>query len=260
MDSRRGLGGDVVAVFVHGVPETPRVWDDLRAQLTVPSIALRLPGFGGPWPRDFTVDKDSYADWLAGELAKLDGPIDLVGHDWGALLTLRIATTARVPLRSWAVDVASVYHPDYVWHPFAAAMVLPGVGEQTLAARRGADPEDAAGPVARQIGQGVPREVAVEMAAQLDEVMSRSILGLYRSAAPNLSVHWTAEGPTPSPGLVIIPTADKFDDEPHARQMAQRLRARVAVFEGRTHWWMFDPSGTVARTLEDFWRFARSGA
>jgi pimeloyl-ACP methyl ester carboxylesterase len=245
----------VTAVFVHGVPETPSVWDDLRAQLTVPSIALRLPGFGSPWPPDFTADKDSYADWLAAELTKLDGPIDLVGHDWGALLAWRIATTARVRLHSWTIDVASVFHPDYVWHPFAAAMLQPGVGEQMLAARRTADSDDPAGPVARQIGQGVPREVAVAMAAELDEVMIRSILGLYRSAAPNLSVHWDAVGPTPSPGLVLIPTADRFDDEPRARQTAQRLGARIAVFEGRTHWWMFDPSGAVAGTLEDFWRF-----
>jgi hypothetical protein len=30
-----------------------------------------------------------------------------MGHDWGALLTLRLATTAAVELNSWAVDVAS---------------------------------------------------------------------------------------------------------------------------------------------------------
>ncbi|MEV6376256.1 alpha/beta fold hydrolase [Micromonospora musae] len=246
----------MTVVFVHGVPETPRVWADLRAQLTVPSVALSLPGFGNPLPSGFDPDKDGYAGWLADELQRLDGPIDLVGHDWGALLVLRIATTAQVPLRSWVVDVASVYHPGYVWHPWATSLWEAGAGEEVLAARRAAGPDDPAGSVAFQTGLGVPREAAVEMAAAHDEVMSRAILGLYRSAAPNVSADWGAEAttPTPSPGLVVIATGDAVEDEPRAREMAQRLGARVARFEGRTHWWMFDPSGTVARTLEDFWR------
>ena len=34
-------------VFVHGVPETPAVWDALRAHLHRDDlIALQLPGFG----------------------------------------------------------------------------------------------------------------------------------------------------------------------------------------------------------------------
>jgi len=37
------------AVFVHGVPETPAVWDRLRVELHRDDvIALQLPGFGCP--------------------------------------------------------------------------------------------------------------------------------------------------------------------------------------------------------------------
>lgn len=37
-------------VFVHGVPETPSLWNPLRALLPEDSVALRLPGFGSPRP------------------------------------------------------------------------------------------------------------------------------------------------------------------------------------------------------------------
>ena len=33
-------------VFVHGVPETFVIWDEVRANLDVASVALSMPGFG----------------------------------------------------------------------------------------------------------------------------------------------------------------------------------------------------------------------
>jgi hypothetical protein len=44
-------------------------------------------------------------------LTQLEGPVDVLGYDIGALLTLRIATAFDLPLRSWIVDVANVFHP-----------------------------------------------------------------------------------------------------------------------------------------------------
>jgi hypothetical protein len=58
----------VAAVFVHGFPETSRIWDSLRGILGRDSIALALPGFGSPRPARFTAMKDAYAEWLADEL------------------------------------------------------------------------------------------------------------------------------------------------------------------------------------------------
>ena len=38
-------------VLVHGVPETPAVWDPLRSKLSRDDVvALQLPGFGCPRP------------------------------------------------------------------------------------------------------------------------------------------------------------------------------------------------------------------
>ena len=82
------------AVLVHGVPETAEVWDPLRGELARDDVvALRLPGFGCPWPDGFGATKEEYAAWLVAEVAALDGPVDLVGHDWGGGLVNRLVST-----------------------------------------------------------------------------------------------------------------------------------------------------------------------
>ena len=59
------------AVLVHGVPETPVVWDPLRACLSRTDVAaLRLPGFGAPAPSGFKATKEDYMQWLTAELER----------------------------------------------------------------------------------------------------------------------------------------------------------------------------------------------
>ena len=58
-----------------------------------------------------------------------------MGHDWGAALTYRVATTRGDLLRSWAADVANVMHPDYTWHDFARIWQTPGEGEEFFASQ-----------------------------------------------------------------------------------------------------------------------------
>jgi pimeloyl-ACP methyl ester carboxylesterase len=102
-------------VFVHGFPETSRIWDSLRAILESDSIALALPGFEFPRPDGFTATEDAYAEWLTDRLNDIGESIDLVGHDVGALISIRVATALEVDLRSFVVDVPNIYHPDFVW-------------------------------------------------------------------------------------------------------------------------------------------------
>ena len=55
-------------VFVHGVPDTPALWEPLIAALGLKPgewLAPALPGFGRAVPAGFTCTKDAYADWLA---------------------------------------------------------------------------------------------------------------------------------------------------------------------------------------------------
>ena len=105
----------MTVVFVHGAPETSDLWGPLRAVLDRKTAAVSLPGFGTPRPSGFTGSKDAYAGWLAGTLRGMEPPLDVVGHDFGALLTMRVATALDVPLRSWVVDVPDIFHPRAEW-------------------------------------------------------------------------------------------------------------------------------------------------
>ncbi len=241
-------------VLVHGVPETSMVWDGLRDVLSEDSIALALPGFGTPRPTGFTATKDAYASWLAEALGRIGGPIDLVGHDWGALLTLRVATAFDTPLRSWAVDVANNFHPASRWHPLAQTWQTPDVGEAWMRKAQAAAPDSSDSFAGRLARHGVPEDQARVMGAAHDETMSRCILDLYRSAEPNVFADWGAEAtqPTRAPGLVLL-LPDAPEDEAMSLEVAQWLGARTDRLDGLDHCWMAqDPQATLT-VLRRFW-------
>lgn len=60
------------AVFVHGVPDTERVWSGVIARLRRNDVvALSLPGFGGEAPIGLDATKEAYRpDVLAEELQR----------------------------------------------------------------------------------------------------------------------------------------------------------------------------------------------
>jgi pimeloyl-ACP methyl ester carboxylesterase len=246
----------MVAVFLHGVPETCYIWDAVRQRMPGRSVALALPGFGAELPQGFTATKDEYADWLAEQVTAFDEPVDLVGHDWGALLTIRLATAYDVPLRSWVADVAACFDSRYRWHPRAVEWQTPDVGERAVAGWLAADAADPASIAGVLRAHGSPNERAAAMAAQLNDTTMRSILSLYRSAAPTLHHDWGAaiSGPTSAPGLVVIPTADSFIDPGMSRDVADLLGTRIAVLPGLHHAWMNEAPSTIVDTLTAFWQ------
>jgi pimeloyl-ACP methyl ester carboxylesterase len=242
------------AVFVHGNPETPAVWDPLLRHLSRSDItALQLPGFGVPAPSGFDATKDDYIAWLAGELEALGPPVDLVGHDWGGLFVLRLACTRPDLLRSWSSDVAGVLHPDYVWHDFAQIWQTPGAGEQWVQDTTAAPREER---VNLLIGAGATPDMAAVFADALDAEMGRCILALYRSAAQPAMAIWgqDAEAGRKRPGLVAVPMDDPFTGGPAmAEEMATRMGAEVARLDGLGHWWMLHDPTKGAEILESFW-------
>jgi len=244
----------MTVVFVHGAPETSDLWGPLRAVLDRETAAVSLPGFGTPRPSGFTGSKDAYAEWLARTLGGMNPPIDVVGHDFGALLTMRVATALDVPLRSWVVDVPDIFHPRAEWPERVRRMQQPGVGEEMLSATRAYPAEDQRSAVSRLMGVGVPRDLAHSMGAAHDERMSQSILDFYRSAAPNVAADWWADitRPTPSRGLVLL-----LPDPPEIRalalEVAQRLGAETADLGDLNHCWMAEAPQAVAPVLERFW-------
>ena len=241
-------------VLVHGNPEIAAVWEDLIPLLEVDEvIALSPPGFGAPVPEGFGATSAEYVAWLAGELQQIAGPIDLVGHDWGAGYAMGLVNVAPALVRSWASDIAGALDPAYVWHDMAQAWQTPDVGEAAVAAMVNAPLEARAGIF---IANGARPELAAKLAEGIDAEMGRCMLPLYRSAMQPAMSEFGADlsGLASKPGLVIIATEDHFTGgEALARRTAERAGAQVAVLEGLGHWWMLQDPAAGAAALNAFW-------
>ena len=239
--------------FVHGVPETAAIWRKVRAAIDADSVALPLPGFGCPRPDGFGATKDEYVQWLVGELDALDGPVDLVGHDWGGGHVVNVAMTRPDLLRSWTTDVIGVFDPEYEWHDLAQVWQVPGEGERAVEAFIGGTVQERA---RRLVSRGVADPaVAAELAAALGPDMGRAILALYRSAAQPVMAELGRglERAAQRPGLCLLATADhRVGSDAPRRRGAERTGARLEVLEGRGHWWMLEDPAGGARVLERF--------
>jgi pimeloyl-ACP methyl ester carboxylesterase len=252
----------MTAVFVHGNPETPAVWEPLLAELERTGdgsrrlVCAHLPGFGRPSPEGFGATKEEYADWLAGELEALvarEGPIDLVGHDWGGGIGMRVVSQRPELFRSWVCDVLGLFHPDYVWHDFAQIWQTPGAGEEFFEAQLGTPAEDR---VALYEGIGIPRATGEKLVAAADAEMARCVLALYRSAAQPAMADWGRELGRAAgvAGLAIIAPLDPFVRSlDYAGEVAASLGAEVVTLEGQGHWWMLGDPPQGAAVLTDFW-------
>ena len=237
-------------VFLHGVPETAALWDKVRAQFDQETVALSLPGFGCARPEGFSATKDAYAQWLVGELETFDEPVDLVGHDWGALLTYRIASTRSDLLRSWTADVANGAHPNVRWHQFAKVWQTPGEGEAYFAAIRELPVESMA---EAYEGYHLSHADAMTLASWSDDTMGSCILDLYRSAVPNIHATWGSQfGPTASPGLVLHVELDPFGNEEMSKEVAATFNARQATIHNAGHWWALEAPEESAETIRTF--------
>lgn len=241
-------------VLVHGLPETAEIWAPLQARLERETTAVALPGFGYPRPRSFTGTKDAYAQWLADALSRFDTPMDVVGHDIGALITMRVASAFDVPLRSFAVDVAPIFHPRFSWPQRMRDLQTPGLGEKLEEDARRAGPSDRRSHVSRLSAAGVPTDLARTIGARHDEEMSRSILDFYRSAVPNVAADWweDATGARRARGLVLL-LPDPPEEEAMSLEVAERLGAETARLDDLNHCWMAEAPDETAAVLERFW-------
>jgi pimeloyl-ACP methyl ester carboxylesterase len=244
----------VTAVFVHGVPETPAVWDALLAGLTrVDRVALQLPGFGCARPEGFGATKEEYVAWLVAELEALQsaGPVDLVGHDWGGGLVVRLVSTRPDLVRSWVTDAAGIGDVDFEWHEFAKIWQTPGAGEDFFEQQL-AQPAEARAGVFEMFG--VPPDRAIVLAGAIDRTMTECILALYRSAV-DVGREW---GPDfrdiPAPGLVLVPSEDPFLAAERAVTGAAGAGAGVAELAGLGHWWMLQDPDAGTAVIENFWK------
>ncbi len=243
----------MTVVFVHGNPEVAAIWEPLRAELGLDSVALSPPGFGAPVPDGFDPTSDAYAEWLVGELEQFAEPVDLVGHDWGGGHVMR-ATTRRPDLvRRMVTDIAGTGDPEYVWHDMAQLWQQPGAGEAFFEGMAGI-------PVAQRVENFVAAGMSPEAARACIEAsgpeMASCVLTLYRSAVQPRMTEWAdeyAQLPDRPPTLVVIAVDDHYTGgEVLARRTAERWGAEVAVLEDLGHWWMLQDPAKGAEILRPF--------
>ncbi|MEX2254488.1 MAG: alpha/beta hydrolase [Acidimicrobiia bacterium] len=231
------------AVLVHGVPDTAAMWDPLLAALTRDDvITLALPGFGCPLPHGFGATKDEYAGWVADQIDALGEPVDLVGHDWGSLLTQRVALTRPELLRSFAMADGAVTG-RFAWHDLALQWQTPEVGEQIMELMTG----DAVADALRDAGH----PGAADAAEAVDDTMKGCILDLYRSAT-EIAREWSPTGPAERPGLVIWGTADPFGAVASGERFTEVTGAQLVVLDA-AHWAPVERPREAAAALESFW-------
>ncbi len=238
------------AVFVHGVPDTFHVWDEVREHLPqTDSVALALPGFGCPISDGFTATKEEYADWIISQLEHFAEPVHLVGHDWGCLLTARVASLRPDLVRTWVAGSGPV-SAAYEWHPLAKIWQTPVVGEAWMATL------DTAG-FSRQLEEyGVPAQTASETASRIDSLMKDCILRLYRSAV-TVGREWQPDlARITSPGLVFWGISDPACPVEFADHLAADTRAERVVKLDCGHWTPLQKPAEIAQALQTHWATA----
>ena len=241
----------MTTVLVHGVPEDLHIWDDLRNDLR-DAVALGLPGMGAPLPAGFTATKEEYAGWLVGEIetiAKLGGPVDIVGHDWGGILTLHAVLARPELFRSFVTDAVGFVHPEFVWHPLAKIWQTPGAGEKYMTDLAAKSLEER---TAQLRSFGVSANYARHM-AQPDPVRDDCILKLYRSSE-QLHLDWGTDiQPPKPPGLFIIGANDPFAIPAKATAFAASLGLQTRILPTTGHFWPAQSPGPALELIREFW-------
>ena len=234
-------------VFIHGYPDTHRVWDPVRAQLSgYDTVALDFPGYGRDLPASMTGTRWEMAEWLTGQLRRFGQPVHVVGHDVGGMILHSVLINHPELLRSWTIT--STTEPDWPWHHNARVWQTTTLGE---AARD----EYLAYPRKYQVigltQAGVPAYHAPVTAEYYDRTMFNAGLAFYRSAV-YLGDWWPAADAKLPPGLVIWGSRDRYQGPDIGVKLAARTGSRFVALDS-DHWWPLEQPKLGAAELKRHW-------
>jgi pimeloyl-ACP methyl ester carboxylesterase len=250
----RELAGDgPPAIFVHGNPTHSADWIAFLERIEGPAVAFDLPGFGRsdrPDPAVFDFSVDAYSDLIADLLVQLaPGGYRLVVHDWG-VLGLVAAQQDPGKVLGLVVINAVPLNADYRWHWAARIWRRRGLGEaaNALSTKRGMA---LVLRLARPGRKAMPREFVEMVWSGWDDGMRRAILGLYRSADPEvLAAAGESLGDITCPSLVVWGVGDPYLPAGEARAFAAALPGSELVeLEGAGHWPWIDRPELVDRVV-----------
>ncbi|MFK7744629.1 MAG: alpha/beta fold hydrolase [Roseobacter sp.] len=238
-------------LFIHGVPDTGFMWTPLVQALGLEAddvMTPTMPCFDGSTPAGFTPTKEGYLNWLVQELEKTaqqSGPVDIVGHDWGAPLVAMAAQMRPASIRTWAV-INAVPEPSYEWHSLARTWQTPILGELFMALGSTAKFRD------QLTAAGMPDAIADHEAPKIDKHMKSAILKLYRSAK-NPS-DWSADfSEVAEKGKVLWGEGDPFVPVKFAQRFCERWTIPLAVEKGVGHWGVCERPEAFAAHLRAHW-------
>jgi len=102
-------------LLLHGFPENSRMWDGVAPRLHAAGLRTFAPDQRGysPGARPSEVSAYAVSELVGDALGLLDGlglsTVDLIGHDWGAVVAWHLA--GRHPERVRTLTAVSVPHP-----------------------------------------------------------------------------------------------------------------------------------------------------
>ncbi len=253
-----GPDGGRVVLALHGFPEDRHCWAALTGPLVAAGCRVLAPDQRGYSPGARPAGRRPYrlerlvADVLALARAAGPGPVDLVGHDWGAAVAWAVA--ARHPEAVRSLTALSVPHPGamrraalrgqalHSW--YMAAVQIPALPEALLA--RGEGRPFAAALVA----DGLDRASAERYAARAARRELTGPLNWYRA------LPFGGLAPLPAvrvPTLYVWGTEDRYITVAAARAGAGFVAApyRFVALDGASHWLPSAAAAELAPLLLD---------
>jgi pimeloyl-ACP methyl ester carboxylesterase len=243
-------------LLLHGFPQTSTSWarvGERLAEAGLRAVAVDQRGYSpGARPRDVAAYAMSHlvADVL-GLIAALGGAVDLVGHDWGAVVGWQVAARHPELVRSWSAvstpnqlaldEVLAADPAERARFGYILALRQPGSETALLA--------DGGAALRALYGGAVPPERVEQDVAFFAEP------GVLEAA-----VNWyRAMSRSDSAGLprVVVPTTYVWGsaDVAFGRASAERTAAYVdgpyefVPLEGASHWLPDEAAETVAESI-----------
>ena len=239
-------------VFLHGNPDTHRVWSPLLPYLRDEEVvALDLPGFGCPRPEGFHATRWEYRDWLLEQLERFDAPVHLVGHDVGGIIVQGAVIAGSERIASWTI-ASGVADPDYGWHRQGRVWQTAGLGETWRDGWLTMSDEDR---INGMVSIGMPREGAEVAVKRYDRTLCDAALDLYRSLPYMGDWSFSAEQRY-APGLVLWGESDPFQPQEFGARQAELARASFFSLSAG-HWWQYEQPKAAAELLRAHWQSVR---
>jgi pimeloyl-ACP methyl ester carboxylesterase len=219
--------GDASILYVHGVPNSSRMWAPFLE--VTGGVAPDLPGFGESGKRgdaDYSFEAlgrfvKEFADHLGLERVRL------CMHDWGSVGLLWAMREPERVERIVLIDTVT-FLPGYRWHFFARQWRRRVVGEMAMGSTNRT--------VAKRL---LPAGMVDEVLDAFDQGTQRAILKLYRSA-PEDTLARAGEhlGRLTCPALVVWGEKDPYIDPSFAQAYADALGgpAELEIAQSAGHW------------------------